>query len=397
VHRDFTPDNVLIDASGRARVTDFGVARAENDGSIAGTPAYMAPEQLAGGAGDHRSDQFAYCVTFSETLTGKRTGAVGLPSAIERGLERDPARRFESMEALLAALSARRTRAWWPAVAIIASAIAVVVLLFLATPAAAPPVVAPTKPVASPPPKPPPPSPAPELERDFIEEEPLVEPLPPASEAIVLAPGGLRTFRYPRLAKVYIEDPEVLDAAGNADELQLEARNPGRTRLTLEAEGRKRTWWAMVREPVEVPSTRVQLKVEERWSFDARGPLRRLSIGDSTIVDVTERHGGTVGFQALKPGRTNCLFWTQDARRLEVIFDVRGDAPEEVLSLEVGVQRVLQVKPFVGAVVKPPSRASLEIVGATEVLLVPREVGDGQLEFTGEDGKVSEVRRFRVH
>ncbi len=58
VHLDFKPDNVLIDRSGRVVVTDFGIAHmigARHAGVIAGTPAYMAPEQRRGGATDARS------------------------------------------------------------------------------------------------------------------------------------------------------------------------------------------------------------------------------------------------------------------------------------------------------------------------------------------------------
>jgi predicted Ser/Thr protein kinase len=182
VHRDFKPHNVLVERAGRVLVTDFGLARAEvvnidplavtampeamsdplplaleetaaseprkpvemtatlppsskgsldsdltRTGTLLGTPAYMAPEQLRGAPADARADQFAFCVTAWEALAGKRpfpgddVAAIakaieaGTPSfadrlprrmrpLLQRGLAKDPAARWPSMEPLLDAL-----------------------------------------------------------------------------------------------------------------------------------------------------------------------------------------------------------------------------------------------------------------------------------------------------
>ncbi len=112
VHRDFKPDNVLIDRAGRVLVADFGLARAAGEesapvdassliasrftrtGAIVGTPAYMAPEQLDGGEVDARSDVFSFCVTLHEALYGERpfsgTTVKELREAIARGPTSEP-------------------------------------------------------------------------------------------------------------------------------------------------------------------------------------------------------------------------------------------------------------------------------------------------------------------
>jgi hypothetical protein len=153
VHRDVKPSNILVDRHGDVRVSDFGVAQIETEratgdsGRIAGTPAYMAPEQLAGHA-TAASDQFSFCVALWEVLAGKRpfeaesnaTTADGvrdvvrsrprLPGvprnvqrALARGLAVDPSARFPTMAALVAALGPPR----WRRIVAIASLAAVAI------------------------------------------------------------------------------------------------------------------------------------------------------------------------------------------------------------------------------------------------------------------------------
>lgn len=75
LHRDLKPANVMLDGTGRVRITDFGLAGSivdlRDDRRIAGTPAYMAPEQITGRRVDERSDIYALGLVLYELFTGK--------------------------------------------------------------------------------------------------------------------------------------------------------------------------------------------------------------------------------------------------------------------------------------------------------------------------------------
>ena len=73
LHRDLKPANVMLDGRGKVRITDFGLASFADDdrrGEVAGTPAYMAPEQVAGGALSLQTDLYAVGLLLFELLTG---------------------------------------------------------------------------------------------------------------------------------------------------------------------------------------------------------------------------------------------------------------------------------------------------------------------------------------
>lgn len=129
VHRDISPQNIMVGVDGVSRVLDFGVAKAAGnsshtrDGNLKGKIAYMSPEQLRGSGVDRRTDVYAAAIVLWEMLTGHRliegeddvtllaralegnipwpsTLIQGIPPALEavvmKGLSRDPQQRYWS-------------------------------------------------------------------------------------------------------------------------------------------------------------------------------------------------------------------------------------------------------------------------------------------------------------
>ncbi len=146
IHRDIKPHNVMVVGGDEVKLMDFGIARLQDaagggltrTGVVMGTPAYMAPEQIEGGAVTERTDIYSFGIVLYEMLTGSvpfvaatprailtkhlqerpaplRTVNPKIPVAVERvvmqTLEKDPAARPGSMGEVIAGLSATASHA----------------------------------------------------------------------------------------------------------------------------------------------------------------------------------------------------------------------------------------------------------------------------------------------
>ena len=149
IHRDIKPANLMVDAQGRLKILDFGIARVAEDNRtrvglpltqvnmMIGTPGYMSPEQIEGGEVDHRSDIFAVgavcyeLFSYSEAFAGGNTVQIeqqvlrGKPAPltsvvpgldpeideiIQRALKRDPNKRYQDAATFEKALDRIRLR-----------------------------------------------------------------------------------------------------------------------------------------------------------------------------------------------------------------------------------------------------------------------------------------------
>jgi serine/threonine-protein kinase len=180
IHRDFKPQNVIVDDDGRAKVTDFGIARAgasdmTQTGSILGTAQYLSPEQAQGHAVGARSDLYSIGIILYELLTGRVPFQADSPitialkqvseapiapsqlnpsvtpeleSVVLRALAKEPHDRFADADEFIAALDAAASRIPSP------RAIAAAEAAAAALPGGGGGMVPPPPPAATPPPPP---------------------------------------------------------------------------------------------------------------------------------------------------------------------------------------------------------------------------------------------------
>lgn len=141
MHLDLKPDNILYNADGEPKLTDFGIARRTDEGrpaeGLVGTPFYIAPERVALGKQDFRSDMYSLGATMFHAITGQvpfdaptveetvwmhvKTRLVSprklvkdvskdTETAILRSMHKDPAKRYQSFDEFRMALEASRSR-----------------------------------------------------------------------------------------------------------------------------------------------------------------------------------------------------------------------------------------------------------------------------------------------
>lgn len=136
IHRDIKPGNIMLSSDGVIKLIDFDASKEftpnkQRDTELVGTPNYAAPEQYGFASSDHRTDIYAIGILFHELLTGSKPNEIKAPykgrykKIIQKCMELDPKRRYQSIEELERQLGMRevtgligcipgfRTGVWW--------------------------------------------------------------------------------------------------------------------------------------------------------------------------------------------------------------------------------------------------------------------------------------------
>lgn len=339
VHRDFKPQNVLIDRSGRVRVSDFGLSRYEptlnpsltaNDGPIdatrtgllLGTPGYMAPEQFDGRA-DARSDQFAFAVALYEACTGTRPfhGATlaelrtalqnqplprrpgGLPrwlhGTLSRALSVRPEDRFSSMDELLRAIDSGAARHKRTTRALIAAGAAVLIAAISAG--------------------------------IYESNRAAAKSGSSPDRSVYLVSGEWTELRLPGVSRLALSAPEVaaVESVGD-DRVQIIGETPGRTSLRSWDQQGHRTEISVHVLPKHIDPAQdggpVLRLVPGQRHVLTLGDVSRLALGDSTIAEARVTPAGEVEVKGLGAGMTTLLVWLRDGARRTLLLQVSDPA-----------------------------------------------------------------------
>ena len=336
VHRDLKPENVMLGEDSAVKILDFGIARARDEDteasarSVAGTPAYMAPETRKGAPIDARADVFAFGVLLFELLSGKPPNEVGSRAAhlakvpsdvralIERCLADDPAARpadgaalEQALDALAPEPIARRPR--YGAFVIAAVSVLVLAVTLLAresgkravAPVASAPVVAKTEA----------PLPLRRLTANVPENDVAHAALSPDGASLAyIDKGGLAVAKLGsvELRRVAIEaglSPELVTWTSDGRALVISASKPGVNARQL--------WWT------ELDGGKRRRLGEGSFTGLAVSPDgTRVAYAESDRVGVLPLSAEDAGSEAkaLIPHREGCniseVAWSRDASRI---------------------------------------------------------------------------------
>jgi len=277
-HRDIKPGNVIVMRNGRVKVADFGIARIEaseltQTGMMMGSPGYMAPEQYAAAAIDHRADLFAAGVVFYQLVTGAKPfvgtteqvsyatchteplrpsladpgkGWERYDPVIAKALSKKPEDRFQSAEAFRAALLAAHDA---PAAAAVSEETIIVEVL---RPAAAVELSGSPRPKQGPAPRPAAEPAAPARSRGWMI----------AAAAVLVAAGAGFAIWRAAWVPVVPQDPDVQAQLARARAETDEATRRAKTEAAAAAEARRQLEAERATEAKAKLETEIRTKVE---------------------------------------------------------------------------------------------------------------------------------------